>query len=219
MEVVEEEAMEEIGIEIQSPVPQDIEKEEEEFSAVVEVDLSLGVDGSIPSTSRPTGSTLNNVVPSSSCKRNLFEGVSYWQEHESKDKNPKSKKQIQKPPSVISSEKWKAHFQRKEEEKFKKEEEKRIKRELREAKKESRLNVKTPKNSGEDWICTKCKMSYNEEKSERIHNKWIECDNCKRTFHFKCIPKNYLNSWDITEKDLDKGIIDFQCHVCIEEDC
>lgn len=154
--------------------------------------------------SSPRPST-SKIIP---VKRNIFNELTFWPGP--KKGTPKRKNQQQKMPSVITSNAWKQYFEEKEKVKADKEEAKKKKQEER--------NLKQKSKNNEDWICGRCAESYNKEKRLKISNKWIECDNCKRTFHFSCIPKIHLEAWDIQEKDLDSGAIDFNCHVCINED-
>lgn len=90
-------------------------------------------------------------------------------------------------PAVVSSEKWKKFYKANEDNK--KNKTKRTKIDL------------TP--DSEDLICKKCKHSFNEERKKKLSRKWVECDTCKNTYHFKCVPKNHIESFGLTNDDDD----------------
>lgn len=39
--------------------------------------------------------------------------------------------------------------------------------------------------------------------------RWVECDNCKSTFHYKCIPKKLLVLYGLDEEDKDEDEVNF----------
>lgn len=59
-----------------------------------------------------------------------------------------------------------------------------------------------------------CCKSYSAELILNIRC-WIECDDCKSTFHFKCILKTHLEAFGIDESDEDD--LQFICHICTND--
>ena len=81
------------------------------------------------------------------------------------------------------------------------------------------LEKENKKNKGkknEDWKCCYCHILYSDEQKKRINSSWIECDNCDRKMHIKCIPRSYLNciQFDITDLEDD---VDFTCEACLDD--
>lgn len=133
-------------------------------------------------------------------------------------------------PSVVSSKDWQDFEKKRMENKKKKEQEKeerKLKREMK--KKEKGPPVKRsvtgrpmPKSKvndiDEDWICKVCQNRYSSELIIGTRRRWVECDQCKCQFHYKCIPKKHLNCYGIEEDDEDEDDVAFICHFCINEE-
>ncbi|KAJ4443802.1 hypothetical protein ANN_05582 [Periplaneta americana] len=65
-----------------------------------------------------------------------------------------------------------------------------------------------------DWLCKKCGKSLNDEKLKKLKRTWVECDKCKDTYHFKCIPKSHVNAFGLDEEDMEEDCVTFLCHNC-----
>lgn len=108
-------------------------------------------------------------------------------------------------PDVVSSKKWKEYYDKLEEDK---------------KKKKPKKDKRNKEDSTDEHLkCKKCKNSFNEEKKKKISRKWVECDGCKSTYHFKCIPKSHVQSFGIglSESD-DEEDVTFMCHECAKCD-
>lgn len=89
-------------------------------------------------------------------------------------------------------------------EKKKLEEEKANRKRIREEKKKT--NIKSKKSQkqlvfddDDDWVCKICSKRYSAELILHIRCRWIECDECKNAFHYKCIPKKHLDAFGLDE--------------------
>lgn len=69
----------------------------------------------------------------------------------------------------------------------------------------------------EDWTCKICSKRYSAELILSIRRRWIECDECKHTFHYKCIPKKHLDAFGLDEDDVDDDELQFLCHFCAKD--
>lgn len=134
-------------------------------------------------------------------------------------------------PAVIVSKKYIELKEKEREEKKQIELEKAERKRLREMKKlnKSEKSTKTKDlkrkivfDEEDDWKCLMCKKRFSAEQSMNIRRRWIECDQCKETFHYSCIPKKHRDTFGIEESDEDDDELSFICHMCandIDSDC
>lgn len=153
-------------------------------------------------------------------KKNLF-----WPGTPTKTKKPRKAPKV-KLPSVVSSQEWRDFEEKKKNEKKKEEERKNDRKRKREENKtKSKNGKKRPKgkpkkklvyDQDEDWICKVCGGRYSAELIVGTSScrRWIECDECENTYHYKCIPKKHLNVYGIEESDEDEDELNFVCHNC-----
>lgn len=69
----------------------------------------------------------------------------------------------------------------------------------------------------EDWVCKKCQIRYSSELITKKRRRWVECDKCHGTFHYKCIPKLHLDTYGLDEDDEDEEDVNFICHLCVDD--
>lgn len=46
----------------------------------------------------------------------------------------------------------------------------------------------------EEWTCDHCGLCYSSALIRGIRKRWIECDTCKKQYHYKFIPKKHLGA-------------------------
>uniref|UniRef100_A0A1B6L7P3 PHD-type domain-containing protein n=1 Tax=Graphocephala atropunctata TaxID=36148 RepID=A0A1B6L7P3_9HEMI len=151
-----------------------------------------------------------------------FKNILFWPGTPTKTKR-KNKKSTVKLPSVISSKDWQVFEGKKREEK-KLEEQKKIERKRqREEKKNNKVckKKKTVKkklvfDESEDWICKVCGQRYSAEIITQTRRRWIQCDECGHTYHYKCLPKKHLDIYGIEEDD-EEDEVAFVCHKCTKD--
>lgn len=129
-------------------------------------------------------------------------------------------------PPVISGQHWQMLEKKRIEERKIQEEKKLERKRLREDNK-TKTNLKKKKmtkkklfDEEEDWVCEVCSGKYSNELNTKTRRRWIECDQCKCAFHYKCLPKKHLNAFGIEEDDDDE--LAFVCNICanyVDSDC
>lgn len=162
--------------------------------------------------------SVNNTTPSKGTNPNIpspFKKALFWPEI--KDNKKKIKEKI---PSVATSEKWRLHHQKKlqaklEDQKLKEERKKLrlLKRTIKQEGEKNR-NGKKPRASKRDYKCMTCNASWNEEKQSGINSKWIDCDNCKKSVHFKCLSKQHIIKFNLDDESWKNEEFDFICEEC-----
>lgn len=148
-------------------------------------------------------------------KKNLF-----WPGTPTKTKR-KTRTPKEKLPSVVSSKEWLEYEKNKKDKKKKEEEQKAERKRQREAKQiektsKKKSNKKFIYDLDEDWTCKVCGGRYSAEIiiGGTSSRRWIECDDCKKTFHYKCIPKQHLNIYGLDEDSDNEDEMAFVCHEC-----
>lgn len=147
-------------------------------------------------------------------KKNLF-----WPGTPEKTKRIKRKVKL---PAVVTSKEWqeyeKTRKEKKKQEDLKKAERKKVREEKKEITKQKPEKKASKKklvyDEEEDWQCKVCLKRYSAELIIKLRRRWIECDKCKNTFHYKCIPKKHLDAFGIEESDDDDDELVFYCHFC-----
>jgi hypothetical protein len=152
-------------------------------------------------------------------KNNLF-----WPGTPTKTK--KRAKNYVKLPAVVSGSDWQKYEEKRMEKKKQEEQEKAERKRVREEKKrdgkpqnKKRKIVKKKLifDEDEDWTCHVCGKRYSSELITSKRRRWIECDKCQHTYHYRCIPKKHLNLFGIDEDDEDDDELAFICHLCTPE--
>lgn len=145
-----------------------------------------------------------------------------WPEESPQKKNrPKRKdgKQREHLPHSATSAKWLSYWEGLEEEKTKKEE-KKIKKAAREEKKKPRtvkgkkLGQTSSSKKKPDWMCPKCKGSFNMDVAMCNCRKWIgPCHDCDNWYHRNCISKKLVLEFGLDDlSDIEES--DFVCDTC-----
>lgn len=178
------------------------------------------VNSDVPSTSHTDQALFSNVANSqdlssgiSSARKSLspvIQRVCFWpgDKHTTK---AKFKRNCKRPlPSVITSDLGKSFLEEKEKEKSDKEHAKLAKKAKKSAKKPKKNTL------DEDWTCNICKSSWFDEDDAGIVSKWVECDLCKKQFHFNCVPIIHLNKFQLDIPDSDDDEYSFMCMDCTE---
>lgn len=166
--------------------------------------------------------SVNNTTPSKKMNSNVpspFKKALFWPDI--KVKNKKIKEKI---PSVATSEKWRIHHQKKieaklEEQRLKEERQKLrlLKRTLKQEDGKKR-NGKKSRVSKRDYNCMTCDASWNEEKQSGINSKWIDCDNCTKSVHVRCLSKQHIIKFNLDDESWKNDEFDFVCEEC-DVDC
>lgn len=55
-----------------------------------------------------------------------------------------------------------------------------------------------------------------EVRSKHCRRRWVECDECKLQYHYKCVLKAHLELYGMEEDDDDDEELAFLCHKCAE---
>lgn len=69
----------------------------------------------------------------------------------------------------------------------------------------------------EDWICNKCGLRFSSELIRSVRKRWVECDTCKKQYHYKCVPKSHLDLYGLEDDDDDDDKVTFICHMCVDD--
>lgn len=134
-----------------------------------------------------------------------------------------NKRNTVKLPCVLSSEEYLEYEEKRSADKKKLEQEKEErKRKREEAKKlkecKKKKNAKGQVNDEEeDWKCKTCGTRYSSELIRSKRRRWVECDQCKGQFHYKCIPTSHLDLYGLDEEDEDDDEVAFLCHHCVDD--
>ncbi|KAG8274435.1 hypothetical protein J6590_107964, partial [Homalodisca vitripennis] len=126
-------------------------------------------------------------------------------------------------PAVVSSKQWQVYEEKRKEKKKEEEKQKEERKRKREEKRKekSKGTKKTKKklvyDKEDDWTCKVCNKRYSAELILKIRRRWIECDKCTNTYHYKCIPKKHLDAFGIEESDDDDDELAFYCHNCAND--
>ena len=74
-------------------------------------------------------------------------------------------------------------------------------------------NKKKKGKKSENWKCCYCHILYLNEKKKKGDSSWIECHNCDRKMHIKCIPKTCLTAINFNITDIEDDV-DFTSEAC-----
>lgn len=61
-------------------------------------------------------------------------------------------------------------------------------------------------------------MRFSSELIRSVRKRWVECDECKKQYHYKCIPKSHLDLYGLDEEDEDDEEVKFICHLCVDDE-
>lgn len=60
-------------------------------------------------------------------------------------------------------------------------------------------------------------MRFSPELIRSVRKRWVECDTCKKPYHYKYVPKSHLDLYGLDDDDDDDDEVAFICHVCVDD--